>query len=338
MLSKTLLIKALIVFSLPLSIIFSSFLGRYPTNPVQVLESIFSVLIPGFTGSPPEALHRIIWLYRLPRIIAASLVGIALATSGATLQAMLRNPLVSPHILGVTSGAAFGAAITLAFLPGYIPIELTAMTFALIAFLLVFAIAWGWGKGSIVSLILSGVIVNALFSAALSLAKFLTPDPHRLASITFWLMGDIGQAARWDDIYRMALIIIPCSIIIVLLRWRLNILSLGDEEARALGVNPVIERSFCAILCALMTATAVSYAGTIGWVGLLVPHIIRLAVGTDNRYVIPFTVFLGGTYMVLADDLARCLTSEVIPIGILTTLMGAPLFIYLLRKAGKVWR
>jgi len=304
----------------------------------DVIESILSALVPSLISSPPEAIQRIILLYRLPRIIAAALIGMALAISGAALQAMLRNPLVSPHILGVTSGAALGAALAIAFLPAYIPIELIAMVFALLAFILVFIIAWGWGRGSIISLVLSGVIVNALFSAALSLAKFLTPDPHRLASITFWLMGDIGQAAKWADIYRMALIIIPCITIVVLLRWRLNILSLGDEEARTLGVNLTLERGFCATICALMTATAVSYAGIIGWVGLLVPHIVRLTVGSDNRYVIPYTLFLGGTYMVLADDLARCLVTEVIPIGILTTLMGAPLFIYLLRRAGRVWR
>ncbi|WFO74751.1 iron ABC transporter permease [Desulfurococcaceae archaeon MEX13E-LK6-19] len=330
--------KILIVFSLPLSIIFSSFLGRYPTSPIDVLEAILSALAPGLVHSPPETVERIVLLYRLPRVLAAALVGIALATSGASLQAMLRNPLVSTHILGITAGAAFGAALAIALLPWYIPIELVALVFALLAFIIVFAIAWGWGRGSIVSLVLSGVIVNALFSAALSLVKFLTPDPHRLASITFWLMGDIGQAAKWSDVERMAIVIIPCTIVLVLMRWRLNILSLGDEEARALGVNPVLERGFCAVLCALMAATAVSYAGIIGWVGLLVPHIIRLAIGSDNRDVIFYTVFLGGTYMVLADDLARCLTTEVIPIGILTTLMGAPLFIYLLRRAGRVWR
>lgn len=332
------LIKLLIVFSLPASIMLSSFLGRYPLNPREVVETLISAIIPGIISSPSEAAQRIILLYRLPRIVAAALVGVALATSGAALQAMLRNPLVSPHILGVTSGAAFGAALAIALLPYYIPIELVAMAFALLAFILVFIIAWGWGKGSIVSLVLSGVIVNALFSAALSLAKFLTPDPHRLASITFWLMGDIGQAARWDDVLRMSTVIIPCSIVLVLLRWRLNVLSLGDDEARALGVNPTLERGLCATICALMTAAAISHVGTIGWVGLLVPHIIRLAVGSDNRLVIPYTVFLGGAYMVLADDLARCLTTEVIPIGILTTLMGAPLFIYLLRRAGRVWK
>ncbi len=335
---KEVIVKTALVFSLVLTIILSSFLGRYPTNPMDVIRSILSPVLSGVVGLPPETTLRIVLLYRLPRILAAALAGIALSTSGAALQAMLRNPLVSTHILGITSGAAFGAALAIAFLPGYVPIELVAMIFAFSAFLLVFVIAWGWGKASIVSLVLSGVIVNALFSAALSLTKFLTPDPHRLASITFWLMGDIGQAANWGDIQRMALIIIPCAAILVLMRWRLNILSLGDDEIYALGINPVKERGLVALVCALMVAAAVSYTGVIGWVGLIVPHIIRLAVGSDNRDVILYTAFLGGTYLVLADDLARCLTTEVIPIGILTTLMGTPLFIYLLRRAGRVWR
>ncbi len=332
------IVKLLLIFSLPVSIIASILVGRYPTSPVEVLESIAASLLPDMVHSPSEPVQRIVMLYRLPRVIAAALVGIALSVSGASLQAMLRNPLVSPHILGITSGAALGAAIAIAFLPPSIPIEVTALLFAIIAFFIVFAIAWGWGRGSIISLVLSGVIVNALFSAMLALVKFLTPDPHRLASITFWLMGDIGQASDWRDVERMTAVIVPCTTMLGALRWRLNILSLGDEEARTLGANPVVERALVATLCALITATAVSYAGIIGWVGLLVPHIIRLVVGSDNREVIVYSVFLGGAYMVLADDLSRCLTTEVIPIGILTTLMGAPLFIYLLRRAGRIWR
>ncbi len=335
---KSILVKALIVFSLPASIIFSIFLGRYPVSAYDIFGSILHTIAPSLIHSPPDPVQRIVLLYRLPRVLAAALVGISLSVSGASLQSMLRNPLVSPHILGITSGAAFGAALAIALLPGYVPIELVAMASALLAFIIVLAIAWGWGHGSIVSLVLAGVIVNALFSAALSLVKFLTPDPHRLASITFWLMGDIGQAAQWGDVTRMFMVITPCIAVLVLARWRINILSLGDEEAHALGVNPVVERIFFASLCALATASAVAYAGVIGWAGLLVPHIIRLTTGCDNRSVILYTVFLGGAYMVLADDLARCLTTEVIPIGIITTLMGAPLLIYLLRRAGRVWR
>ncbi len=332
------LYKTIVVFSLPATIFLSLFLGRYPLTPYDIISSLSMISRWVLEPSTLTSHERIVLLYRLPRIIAASLIGIALSVSGASLQSMLRNPLVSPHILGITAGAALGAGLAIAFLPVSIPVELVAMSTAMLSFILVMIIAWSWGHGSIVSLVLSGVIINALFSALLSLVKYMAPDPHRLASITFWLMGDIGQAAQWNDIARMSLIIIPSVIVLVAARWRLNILSLGDEEARALGVNPVRERIFFSSICALMVASAVSYAGIIGWVGLIVPHIVRLAIGSDNREVLFYTVFLGGAYLVLADDLARCLTSEVIPIGVLTTIMGAPLFIYLLRRAGRVWR
>ena len=335
---SSVLIKALIVFSLPVAVITSLFLGRYPIPPTQVLEALLVKVVPTLVHSPSDPIVKIVLYYRLPRVVAAAIIGASLSVSGASLQSMLRNPLVSPYILGIMSGAAFGAALAIAFLPPFVPVEPIAMLSALAAFALVLTIAWGWGRGSVVSLVLSGVIVNAIFSAALSLAQYFAPNPHKVAAIAFWLMGDVGQASEWGDIIRMLVVIVPCTALLVASRWRLNVLSLGDEEARALGANPVLERMFYAVVCGLMTASAVSHAGIIGWVGLLVPHIVRLGVGSDCRDVIPYATFLGGTYLIIADDLARCLTTEVIPIGILTTLMGAPLFIYLLRRAGRVWR
>lgn len=337
-LGRRVLVKLFIVFSLPSSILISLFIGNYPVSPSNVVEALLSIFIPSIIHSPSETVRDIILLYRLPRVLAAAVVGIALSTSGAALQSMFRNPLVSPYILGVEAGAGFGAALAIAFLPAYIPVEPVAMVSALLAFMLVLLKGYGWGGGSIISLILSGMIVNAFFSAALSLVKYFAPDPNKVAAIVFWLMGDVGNGAWWPSVFRMFLIMAPCVLIIVLARWRLNILSLGDEEAKALGVNPLYERTFYIILCAIMVASAVSHVGIIGWVGLIVPHIIRCAVGADNREVVVYAVFLGGAYMVLADDLSRCLTTEVIPIGVLTTLMGAPLLIYMLRRAGRVWR
>ncbi len=328
--------KILIVFSLPATIILSLFIGPYPIPLLKVLQILFNAL----TGHPQlsSAATRIVLYYRLPRVLAAALIGMALSISGASLQCMMRNPLVSPYVLGITSGAALGAAIAFAFLPLFIPVELVAMISAIAAYLIVVAIAWGWGRGSIISLVLSGIVVNALFSAGLSLAEFFAPNPNKVAAIVFWLMGDVGQAGQWPDIFRMTLIIVPCSVVLIMARWRLNILSLGDDEARSLGANPVLERLFFASIAALITASAVSYAGIIGWVGLLVPHIVRLMVGCDSRQVITYSLFLGGSYLILADDLSRAATTQVIPIGILTTIMGAPILIILLRRAGKVWR
>ncbi len=335
---RRVLLKILFLISLPLAVVLSSFLGRYFIPPLSVLKCIVWAIAPNAIHSPPQAYRVIVVYYRLPRIIAACLTGIALSTTGAALQSILRNPLVDSYILGVSAGAAFGAALKIAFLPQAIPVELTATIFAIAAFALVMIIAWGWGRGSIVSIVLSGIIINAFFSAALSIVEWLTPNPEKLASITFWLMGDIGGAADWGVIARMMIINSPLILILFLMRWRMNILSLGDEEAKALGVNPSLERAFVAGVCALITATTVCYTGIIGWVGLIVPHIVRLALGSDNKLVIPYSILLGGTYMILSDDASRCLTTQVIPISVLTTLMGVPMLIYLLRRGGRVWR
>jgi len=326
----------LTVASTPLVILLSLFLGRYPLPPGRVLDCLAYAL--HLSHSPGEAALAIVLLYRAPRVVAAAVTGVALSVSGAALQSMLRNPLVDTYILSIAAGAGFGAALALAFLPPGFPVELLAFAMALAAFFTVLAIAWGWGGGSIIALVLSGVIVNAFFSAMLSLVKYFAPNPHKLASIVYWLMGDIGQAAYWPIVARMLALTLPATLILLALRWRLNLLSLGDEEAMALGVNPARERLIVAVLCALLAAAVTSYTGIIGWVGLIVPHIVRLATGSDNRRVILYSVFAGATYMVLADDLARTLLPEELPIGVLTTLMGAPLFIYLLRRAGRVWR
>ena len=331
--------KALIVLSLPAAALTSLMLGRYYLPPQVVFSTVAQAIL---THHAPANSFSVPWvivvLYRAPRIVAALLIGIALSVSGASLQSMLRTPLVDTYILGVTSGAAFGAALAIAFLPPSIPVEPVAMVTAILAFIAVLTIAWGWGRGSVIALILSGIIINAIFSALLSLAQFLTPNIHRLAAITFWLMGDVGRAADWWKVVRMLAVIAPCTAFLLASRWRLNALSLGDDEAKALGVRPSLERGLYSVVCAVMTASAVAYAGIIGWVGLLVPNIVRLLVGSDNRVVITYSALLGGTYLLIADDLSRALTSQEIPIGILTTIMGAPFFIYLLRRAGRVWR
>ena len=332
------LIKLTIIFFLPLAMVLSTFLGRYPAPPSQVLQCLIHALIPQASNPPPETVEVIVLLYRLPRIVAATIVGIALACSGAALQTALRNPLIDSYILGVSSGAALGAAIALAFLPPYVPIELIASLCAFASFLLVVAIAWGWGRGSVVSIVLSGIVVNAMLSAAISLVKWMTPDPHRLASIVFWLMGDIGAAADWGTVARMTTIVLPLTAILVAMGWRLNILSLSDEEARSLGIDPARERLLIASICAVLTASTVCYTGIIGWVGLIVPHIVRLATGAEARKVVLYSIFVGGGFMVLCDDLARCLTTEVVPMNVLTTLMGVPMLVALLRRGGKVWR
>jgi len=331
-------IKLVILLSPVLAVLSSIVLGRYPLSPLEVYEAVASWIAPYLVHSPPEVAKIIVVDYRLPRILTAAVVGAALSVSGASLQSMFRNPLVSPYILGVSAGAGFGAALSIAFLPPTVPTELTAFIFAVLAFSLTILIArTSSGEIPTISLVLSGIIVTALFSAVLSLVKFVTPDPHKLASIVFWLMGSFA-ASDWGELARVTPLVLASVAVLVAMRWRFNLLSLSDEEAKALGINPARERLVALCACALATSASVAVAGIIGWVGLMIPHIVRLALGPDNRVVVPYSAVLGATYMVLADNIARCLTTEEIPIGILTTLLGIPLFIYLLKRATAVWR
>ncbi len=331
-------LKALIFLSPVAAVLFSALLGRYPLGPREVYESVLAALAPGLIHSPSRVAEEIVVYYRLPRILTAGVVGAALSVSGAGLQAMFRNPLVSPYILGISAGAGFGAALAIAFLPPNFPVEVTAFAFGVLAFTLTLMIARaGGGEIPVISLILSGIIVTALFTAALSLVKFVAPNPHRLAAIVFWLMGSFANSG-WGELSRLTPLVLASTAVLVAMRWRFNVLSLSDEEVKALGINPMRDRLIALSACALATSSSVAVAGIIGWAGLMIPHIVRLALGPDNRVVIPCSAVLGATYMILADDVARCLTPEEIPIGIITTLLGVPLFAYLLRRASRVWR
>ncbi|MCD6410131.1 MAG: iron ABC transporter permease [Candidatus Verstraetearchaeota archaeon] len=310
----------------------SLFLGSYRIPPAEIFFMLATKMVNPFTQSPwPEVYGVVLFDIRLPRVILAMLVGLALAVSGASLQAIFRNPLVDTCILGISSGAAFGAAITLAFLPE-IAVQPMAFFFGLLAVMLAYSMAKVRGEVSTVSLILAGIIVTAFFSAMVSLVKFLVTDPHQLAGIVYWLMGSLSLAS-WKYVVQVSPLILCGSLFLFLMRWRLNILSMG-EEAKLLGVDVNRERFLVIVATAVITAAAVSVAGIIGWVGLIIPHIIRMAVGADNKVLIPLSMSVGAAFLLLADDLARSLTSYEIPVGIITTLGGAPFFIYLLRKTG----
>ena len=318
---------------LPIPAFFISlFLGSYRIPPLDVLSILVAKAANQQVNSIwPEAYYIILFEIRLPRILLAMIVGLALAVSGASLQAVFRNPLVDTYILGISSGAAFGAAITLAFLPE-IAVQPVAFFFGLLAVMLAYSMARIRGEVSTVSLILAGIIVTAFFSAMVSLVKFLVTDPHQLAGIVYWLMGSLSLAS-WKHIAQVSPLIAGGSIFLFLMRWRLNILSMG-EEAKLLGVDVDRDRFLVITATAVITAAAVSVTGIIGWIGLIIPHIIRMAVGADNKVVIPLSMSVGAAFLLLADDLARALTTYEIPVGIITTLGGAPFFIYLLRKTG----
>ncbi len=321
--------KTVIIIAAPfLAALLSLFLGAYGISPLQVL----SALRDGLAGvDSPEA--AIILDIRLPRIVLAGLAGLALATSGATLQAVLRNPLVDPFILGISSGAAFGCALTIGFAP-FIPLQAAAFLGGGLAVLVACLIArTGDGGMSRLSLVLSGVIVSAFFSAMVSLIKFFV-EPMKLQSIVFWLMGSFSLA-EWSQARSAGIGILLGCVPVLLLRWRLNVISMGDEEARAMGINVSRKRVVFIAAATLAATSAVAVSGIIGWVGLMVPHLVRMLAGPDHRRLIPLTMAGGATFMILADTVARNLTDFDIPVGIITAVAGAPFFVYLMKRNGK---
>lgn len=310
---------------------FSLFLGTYCIPMKDIIFILYSKLLYPSVGSPwPDTYEIVLFHVRLPRIILALLVGIALATSGVSLQAVLRNPLVSPYILGLSSGAAFGATLALAFLPSASLVQILAFIFGLFAVFVAYGIARVHGQTPIVSLVLAGVIVGAFFSALVSVIEFLV-EPEKLAGIVYWIMGGL-YLADWSDVYTVTPVIASGTIILFLMRWRLNVLSMGEEEAKAMGLNAERDKAIIITAATLVTASAVSVSGIIGWVGLIIPHMVRILVGPDHRKLIPLSATFGASFLLLCDDIARTLLTYEIPIGVITTLTGAPFFAYLLKK------
>ncbi len=281
----------------------------------------------------PSVYQTILFKIRLPRVVLAMIVGSALALSGAVLQAIFRNPLVNSYILGISAGAAFGAALAigLSLSLGITPL---AFAFAILAVFLTTSLAKIGGRITPVSLVLAGVIVNAFFSALTSLLKFLM-EHEKLASVVYWLMGSFADA-DWHSVkVAFPVIFFGCALV-YLMRWQLNVLSFG-EEAKIVGVETEKLKFAFIIIISLITAVSVAFCGIIGWVGLMIPHIVRMAFGPDHKTLIPLTITVGASFMVLADTLARSVTTYEIPIGILTTILGIPFFAYLLRKTGGGW-
>lgn len=308
-------------------------IGAYRIPPRAVWTAVVDAVRPGGTAeASPYA--DILFRIRLPRLLLALFAGAALAISGASLQAIFRNPLVFEFSLGISYGAAFGAALSLVFLGSRVPPQAAAFVFAVVAVLAVLVIS-GRASSQIVTVLLSGIIVSALFQALLALVEFFA-DPYALQSLIFWLMGSLGQAS-WGDL-AVTLPVIGVSVTaLILLRWRLNVLSLGDDEARALGIDVRREKALVIGLAALATASATAVTGVISWIGLIVPHLVRLAVGADNRKVVPLSAAYGASLLLVADTVVRSAASFEIPIGILTSVVGIPFFIVLLKRSGKVW-
>ncbi|MCW4033916.1 MAG: iron ABC transporter permease [Candidatus Bathyarchaeota archaeon] len=300
------------------------FFGRVSLNPIEVL-----------TGTLSQKQLIILTLVRIPRVIISMCVGAALSVSGVSLQGVSRNPLVGPEILGVSAGAGFGAACAILFFEGVVPVQVFAFTFGLTAVMLTFLVSKAIKNqgNSVIVLILSGIAVSAVFSAALGIMKYVADPYEKLPEIVFWLLGSFS-AVSWSDILNVVPMLVGI-VTIVLLRWRVNILSLGEEEAKTLGVNYGITRTVLLMAATLATAASVACCGIISWVGLIVPHITRRIVGSDHKILIPATLSVGAVFMVVCDGLARTLYTFEVPIGIITSLVGAPVFILLLKFGDK---
>ncbi len=310
-------------------------LGQSTIPADVVIKILSSYLIPlDQTWSP--TLETIVLDIRLPRVLAGMLVGAGLSISGAAFQGLFRNPLVSPHILGVSSGAGLGAALAILFFGNIIAIQIFSFAFSLLAVSMTYGLSRVYRTTPILMLVLSGIIVGALFSASTSLLKYIADPINDMPSIVFWLLGSLNNASN-KDIMIVGPIIMAGIIVLLLIRWRINLLSMGEEDARSLGVNTARIRMTIIISATMISAAAVSIAGIIGWIGLVIPHIGRLLVGPDNKLLLPVVVLTGAGYLVIVDTIARTMIETEIPIGILTAIVGAPIFAYLLRKNSSGW-
>lgn len=315
----------------------SLFLGRYSLSPSEVAailgQRLFNLPI---ATTWTDSAEKVVISVRLPRAIMAAFVGAGLSMSGAAFQGMFQNPLVSPFILGVSAGASFGAALGLVLEWPALGIQGLAFVFGLLAVGITYFLSHIYKATPILMLVLSGMVVSAFFQAMLSLIKFVADDEEKLPAITFWLMGSLGSIGL-NDLAVAAIPIILSMTGLYLVRWKLNVLSMGDRESRALGVNNERIKILIIVCSTVITSTAVAFCGIIGWVGQVIPHFCRMIVGPDHKLLIPATMLVGAGYLTLIDNLCRLLTATEIPLGILTAVIGAPVFAYLLRKTKGGW-
>lgn len=297
------------------------------------ISDVFKTIGAIFTGQETHVQnYSIIVNLRLPRILMAIIVGAGLTCAGNTFQSLFSNPLATPDILGVTSGTCVGAILAIILSCGILGTQLIALAFGLVSVLFTIKIAGRNKNGSMIYLVLAGVIASSLFNAIGSLLKYTADPQDKLPEITYWLMGSFTSATYQKLLIGSPLIIVGI-VIIYLLRWRLNILALSEDEAKASGIDLKKTRMIFILASTLITASAVSMCGQIGWIGLLIPHCARMLVGSNNRYVVPLSISLGASFMILIDTLSRSLTVIELPLSVLTAIIGAPVFILLLNRS-----
>lgn len=301
-------------------------IGAYTVPVPDVLAVLASRL--GLTSAAGGVHDTVVWDIRLTRILVAVAVGAALATSGAVYQGVFRNPLVEPYVLGVSSGAAFGAG--LAVLTAFaFSMQLLAFVFGMVAVFATYVLSRVRGQTPTVTIVLAGVVIGSMFMAGFSLFQYLGTE-EQLRRLVFWIMGGLHRSSWSDVAVVLPVTLVGCAVVWAY-GWKLNVLTLGDEEAASLGIRTERTKRLLIVVATAVTAVAVSVCGIIAWVGLMIPHAARLIIGPDNRYLLPLSAMLGAVFVVLCDTVARTLTSGEVPIGIITSILGAPYLIYLLR-------
>lgn len=329
---KSMVAGIVVVVLLVVTILASFNIGRYAVDVKNVVRILFKDIF-RFEKTWEDVYETIVWNVRMPRIIAALLVGSSLSVAGATYQGLFKNPMVSPDILGASAGASVGACFMMLLNQNGIIIQVAAFAFGLFAVSLTYSLSKAISKSAdmVLMLVLCGLIVSTLFQAFVSIIKYVADTESQLPEITYWLMGSIAKVTYTD----IKFFLIPFTfgvVPIMLIRWQLNVMSFGEDEAKAMGVNTRAIRLLCIVCSTLLTAGVVSIAGTVGWVGLMIPHLVRFIVGPNNGRLLPMSFLTGALFMLIVDNVCRSALAYEIPLGVLTSLLGAPFFILILYK------
>lgn len=326
-------ILAIILIGLLVCVLVSFSVGQYPV-PLNAVLGIVGQKI----GIPLETfwtdtMETAVWNIRLPRVILSVLVGMSLAAAGSAYQGVFQNPMASPDVLGASAGAGFGAALAILLGASSVHIMLGAFASGMATVGLVFWVS-RYAKGDkILGLVLSGMMLSTLFQSGTSFLKLVADPGNQLPQITYWLMGSLS-GAKWSDVLFASIPMVIGGIPLLLLRWQLNVITMGDDEARTLGIHPQRFRLWIVLCATLVTAASVAVSGIIGWVGLVIPHIMRRLIGNDYRYLMPASILGGGLFLLLVDNISRSATASGIPIGILTAFVGAPFFLWMITGKG----
>ena len=313
-----------------ITISISLMIGSYTVSFVDTVSIVLNKLFSFTLSNYSDTYEVVVWDVRAPRILMAVFTGIALSVAGVIYQSIFRNPIVEPYILGVSSGAAFGASLGIVYPFFSVGVKLFAFIFAMLSLIISYSLAYRRDRTPIVSLVLSGIIIGSIFTALVSILKYLSDDTE-LREIVFWMMGGMYYSS-WSDVLINGIAVIAMFFLVWLLSWKLNVLSMGDDTARSLGVSPELYKAIFITSATFITAMIVSTVGIIAWVGLMIPHMARMLVGADNRYLLPTAGVLGAVYIVICDTLARIVIESEVPIGIITSIIGAPFLLWLLRS------